>query len=660
MLTAIGCGDAQTGAIFTGIALVTAALYVRCLNNGFVFDDDDMIVTNRFIGSWSYIWDSIVNDTWWFRDPLHLPQGSYYRPLQGIWFTLNYHLFGPIPLGWHAAMIALHLLVVWLVFRVSLLLTSDRMAGLGAAALFALMPIHAEPVAWASAIPLPLAAAFEMAAFEFYLRWNAEPDTAPDRSSLLVISMALFAGALLSHESAVAFPALVAMHALILDRQETSHANDTVGIRANKAIAAAVPYALEVAVYLGIRYAVLGFITRPNIYNHMAAMQSILTMPAAAATYAMVLVVPWLAGPSHLVETVSSIAAPGFYIPVLGFAVFGAAALARLKRDPRRRLHLFCMAWIPIALAPVLNLGGLFPDAIVQDRYLYLPSFGFCVLAADIAITFARQRRTMAYAISVGAAVFAVVCAVSLYTVQDFWHDEIALFGQCVREIPKSGFYRNRLGMALQGRGELSAARKEFETAAQLDPDNGWNYYDLGLVFLGLGDQHSAAQAMAQGIAKFKSPPPGAYTELAIVADAAGDSAQADAALKQAAAIPGGSEIAGLTRAQLLFHHGDKSGAENIARDLLMHDPNNPDLLTFLGSVLSAGQRYEDALKAYERAAAINPNARSLHYQIALALHKLGRNGEARSECSIAIASAPDDRDARELMAELEQNGASR
>ena len=67
------------------IAAITALVYLRCLGNGYVFDDHEMIIANRYIGDWSFLWKALVNDSWWFRDPTHLPQSHYYRPLQDIW-----------------------------------------------------------------------------------------------------------------------------------------------------------------------------------------------------------------------------------------------------------------------------------------------------------------------------------------------------------------------------------------------------------------------------------------------------------------------------------------------------------------------------------------------------------------------------------------------
>ena len=158
--------DARRRALMiAGVLLATALVYLRCLGNGFVFDDHDMVIANRQIGQWSFLWKSLTRDSWWFMDPLHLPASAYYRPLQDIWLGLNYHLFGPHVAGWHATMVGLHLVAVWLVFEIAARITGEDQPALAAALLFGLLPLHAEAVVWATAIPLPLSATLELAAF---------------------------------------------------------------------------------------------------------------------------------------------------------------------------------------------------------------------------------------------------------------------------------------------------------------------------------------------------------------------------------------------------------------------------------------------------------------------------------------------------------------
>ena len=659
-------GDAP--GVRAGLALilaVTALVYTQCLRNSFVFDDHEMIVLNRYLGDWSFIWKSAIHDSWWFLNPRRLPQGSYYRPLQDLWLWINFKLFELHPAGWHAAMIALHLIVVLLAFRVTVRVTGDGIVALIASALFALMPIHAEAIVWPTAIPIPLSAAFELAAFDFFLRGRffEYPDARDQRWRS--VSMGLFGCALLTHESAIVFPLLIAAYDLTFPNRpdfEDSEVGATrpFTIRARGSVAIALPYAVEAAVYLGVRFAVLGFFNRPSSRNHMTMPEIILTIPHAIASYATILVMPWLAGPAHRMDLVTSGADIGFILPALGLAALGGAATVLLRRHPGRRLYLFCTAWMLITLAPVLNLGGLVPETIIQDRYLYLPSFGFCVMAADLASSAARGRARGPSVLWIGTAAVAVLYGNILFSVQQYWRDEIALFTRCIEQSPEGGIWHNRLGLAYSARGDFSAARRELETAANYEPDDGTNYYNLALVDEVLGDRSAAKTAISQWLKLLDNAPPNAYTAVALVADAAGDSAAADAALKQAAAMPDGAEPAALARAQLLLRHGKKPEAERALRAIIERDAGNDEALVTLGGILASDKRYDEALADYRQAEAIAPEEPSLHYKIALAFYNLGRIADARDECEIALRGAPYDRNIHALMAAIEQAGATR
>src|SRR5262245_31572134 len=48
--------------LLAGIVTITALIYARCLGNGYVFDDHEMIIVNRYIGDWSFLWKAFAND----------------------------------------------------------------------------------------------------------------------------------------------------------------------------------------------------------------------------------------------------------------------------------------------------------------------------------------------------------------------------------------------------------------------------------------------------------------------------------------------------------------------------------------------------------------------------------------------------------------------
>ncbi|HUO04014.1 MAG TPA: tetratricopeptide repeat protein [Candidatus Binataceae bacterium] len=632
---------------------VTALVYSRALGNGFVADDYDQIVRNRYLGQWSFLWRSMSADAWWFFDPSRLPQGPLYRPLQNIWFALNFHLFGLNPIGWHAATIALHLLVVGMVYRVASILCGDRWTGLFAGALFALMPTQIEAVIWAGAIGTPLSALFELCAFEFYLRGSTGKSHDPHP---LILSLGAFTLALLSYEAAIAFPALVAAHVFLLGGEGDELHDNGPTARWRRAITAAWPYAVVVAGYLGLRILVLGFISQPQ--NPMTYTAAALTLPGALLSCLMLLLLPWRADLVHPVHIVRSIVSPGFLIPVGGLIAFSSSAALLLRRDPRCRLYAFCAAWILIAFAPLLHMRGLFNPAAMEDHFIYFPAFGVCVIAADLTMRFAAESERNRTAIAVAGAILLTSFAGRLIYLEGFWRDDAAMFSRCTEIVPGSAVYHDRFGMALASRGDYQRARSEFYSASQDDPAIGTYAYNLALADEKLGKRSDAAREMAEGLKRLPQAPPDGYAELAVVADSAGDKAQSESALKHAESMPGGAEIAARTRAQILFLHNDRKGAEEELRRLLRQNPADEQALASLGAVLLAVQRYEDALTVYRQAAAIAPAEPALHFKIAVILHQTGRDREAHDECAAVLAAAPYDPKAQALMAAIEQGDA--
>jgi protein O-mannosyl-transferase len=586
---------------------ITLLVYLRCVGNGFVYDDHEMIVLNRYIGDWAMVWRSLVNDSWWFRNPFKLPQSAYYRPLQDVWLTANYHLFGFAPAGWHLAIVAVHLIAVWLVFQIARELTGSRWTPIIAATLFGVLPIHGQAVVWPTAIPLPMSALFELAAFFFFIRREH------DRRATKILAPLFYAMALLSHESAVVFPLIIVAYGVLLAPASAAEGNASASAapwreRFVRAGLEAIPFFIALAVYLAIRLCVLGFISRLNITNSMTRTQEWLTMPSVLATYAVLLVALWRAGPAHSVNIVSSAASREFYLPMLALiGLVGSAAVA-LWNDRRRNLYLFCAVWIAVSLAPVMNLRAFSPLALVEDRYLYMASAAWCIAIAELAVSFFSSVEPSGRLLAAATAMVTVVCAGILFHDESFWHDEIALFSTCVEMAPRSGLCHDRLGLALKQRGDAKGAEREFAIAYEIAPDDGANLYNLGLVHAEMGRLEEAHGELKRALALMPDALPGTYVEYAKIADAAGKADERDDALRHAEKLPGGFEAAALGRAQLMLMHRDFAGAESFLRAALARDPRNPDEWTLLGMSLVHQGRNDEALEAYRQSLRFRPD----------------------------------------------------
>ena len=675
------------------ILAVTAVVYLRSLGNGFVLDDGAMIVNNPDLGNWSFLWKAFTREEFWYSDAAFLPHFRNYRPLLLVNYWIHYHLFGLNPAPWHASIVAVHLLATWLVFKVARRLAGESTPALLAASFFAVTPIHAAAVVWMAASGMVLSTTLSLAAF-YLIMPRAEGSVRNWAAAI-----AFYAGALLCHESAIAFPALVACYAFLFAESDSG----SLWMRARRAVIWQAPFAVEVILYLVARRLALGFfVSNPYDYaNLLTNAQDVLTVPLVLATYLAMLTMPWQTMPNHAVFPVSSVLSPEFSLPLATIVLLGATFLVIERLDPRRRLHLFCAAWIGVTLAPMLLLHSVYH--LVQDFYLYLPSVGWCLLVADLIVVFARKNvfaRRLGFGI--GAAML-VVYAVTLWRMEPFWHDDIAAARGYVDGDPESTAWRVTLAGSLEQKGSLTQAEEELRTAIRLQPDitgtlhpgsgalhrilgdlllkggdiggaesefrisasaptdegepisaarrdyiqNTLALYSRGVRDQQVGRTDQALSELTEGVAMMSREPSRDFGPLAMryiplleLYDSLGNSRQVKSLLKEVDSMPEGELAVGLALAEIRLQHSDKSGAEQIVRALSDRYPDNDALLMKLGNLQADLKQDGQALDSYRRISHWfgRPN---LYAAMAHSLHALGRDREALEKCELAIASAP-------------------
>ncbi len=455
-------------AILAAIVLATIAIYLPSLRNGWVFDDRLIIVDNKLIHNfWPYVWNSFRYDVWWFLEPGGPPRSAYYRPLENVWFAVNELLFGTHPAAWHLAKIVLHGFAVVLCFRLAQLITHSSAIALLSAAVFGLLPANVESVVWASAIPEPLSTIFEIGALCCFINRK------PGWSRGLVFALILYAGALLSHETAILFWLIVAAYLFLIEARP-----------ARESMRLAAPFLMVAILYLCARLNALGasdFLGMP--YAQAVAvsvgwarpvpppglLDFIFTAPVVLLTYVGVLMVPGIAGPAHDVRWIVSVA-PITFIAAGLLAVLAAIAFAVVWRSSYRNLYLFCAAWSALTLAPSMKLGSIF--ALVQDRVLYAPSFGFSLAVATLAVQLAAISPRARTAVAGATALLLAAYALSAVRLEHYWHDDLTFYAGCVTYDPHNVEYLRALVKNLNEKGDLTMAMNALQNAVSLNPDN--------------------------------------------------------------------------------------------------------------------------------------------------------------------------------------------
>src|SRR5690242_13420027 len=200
----------STWAIPFGIGLVTIVAFLPVLHNGFVsWDDDRNFVENPHFRGLGF------DQLRWMWTTFHM---GHYVPLSWMTLGLDYEIWGLNPTGYHLTSLLLHAasaIVVYFLARAVLELTRPAASDstrhqLDAAAafsslVFALHPLRAESVAWATERRDVLAGLFYFSSILAYLRSRLGVKSRRGYS----IALFLFVCALLSKATSMSLPAVL-------------------------------------------------------------------------------------------------------------------------------------------------------------------------------------------------------------------------------------------------------------------------------------------------------------------------------------------------------------------------------------------------------------------------------------------------------------------
>src|SRR5947207_2272690 len=264
----------RPGVAWIPVALAMVASLVTLFNE-FACDDATQITDNPLIKSLANLPAAFTSSVWQFA-PAEITgvSQSYYRPLFNTWLMISNALFGTKPWGWHLLALLLHAAATAMVFVVIRELFERRRLALIAACLFAVLPVHAEAVAWVSGSVFVLTTVLLLAALAFYLRYRKA-----GKPYQLVLALAFYLLALWSTEAALALPLVVAYLELTSRRQ-----SPTSKARGMSLTMLAAGLLLVTAGYALMRYLANGAVFAAD-ETRLPLGPALLTMPLAIVKY---------------------------------------------------------------------------------------------------------------------------------------------------------------------------------------------------------------------------------------------------------------------------------------------------------------------------------------------------------------------------------------
>ncbi|MGA9144947.1 MAG: tetratricopeptide repeat protein, partial [Candidatus Acidiferrales bacterium] len=436
------------------------AAYGQTLRNGFVTDDNTQILMNPNVKESRSVGEIFSGDVWSFAkaDSATLGVSNYYRPLQILVYAEEYELFGEKPWGWHAVNLVLNAAVVLAAYFLIASLGGAELA-VWASLLFAVHPMHTEAAAWVAALPELQCGLLLMVAMLFYHRARSSGNAIWN----IAISTVAFLAALFSKETALLFPAILLSYEYFYRGEPL--------VKLWRSARWIWPHVAVLICYTIARVLALGAFT--PVYQParepLNATQLLLAIPAILARYVGKLVAP--AGLNYFYA---------FPMPksfgwwtIAGFAVtITLIAAMFLLRKPHPLLA-FSVAWFLLTLAPALSVNRI-GENFFTERYLYIPSLGFCILAAWGWLWLRKKlgetsRQWVAW--GAGAAVL-VFYAAQVERRLPVFHDNFTLLSDTIRKSPDSAEVLAQLATALYDRGDLDGAIGRMAESLELRPNH--------------------------------------------------------------------------------------------------------------------------------------------------------------------------------------------
>src|SRR3989339_1379258 len=346
--------------------------YTNSLQNTFVYDDVFTITDNYFIRNWG-------NFPVFFTDDYFKYSGEVtYRPVVTFSYFIDYFLWHLNPVGYHLTNILLHAVNAILVYFLLYAITKHRILAFLTAILFALHPILPEAVNGISYREDLLATVFFLSSILLFIQSAIRNPQSKIRNYLYPLSLFSYLLALCSKEVAITLPLIIFLLDWLLE--------DKSRIKKNT-IEYYMGFILVSGFYLFLRFVWFhNPIEKQLAYPDNSFLVNFLTMPKIFCSYIKLLFFPIHFNAEYIIAHTQTQFAATFILSIIFLSVIGVITYRFYNHS--KRLFFF-MLWFFVTLAPMMNI---IPIAnIMAERYLYLPSVGFCAILAYILIEIWRQ-----------------------------------------------------------------------------------------------------------------------------------------------------------------------------------------------------------------------------------------------------------------------------
>ena len=584
------------------LAVLTLAIYLPALRNGFVnYDDPDYVTQNGNVLH-GLSWQNVI---WSFGTD---NPAANWHPLTWISHMTDVELYGMDAAGHHLTSVLLMLGNVLLLFFVLHEATGRLWRSAAVAALWAAHPLNVEPVAWIAERKEVVSLLFLFLTLLAYLRYVKEP--AWRRYAGVA---ALFALGLMGKVMIMTLPvAMLLWDYWPLERVESKKAREanTTGKRSAFALIAEKVPLLLLSIAAGL--------TTVWIHKREGALTSTLplTWRLKNAVYSYALYLWRLVWPAKLAvfypHPENRLAL--WQVGVAGLVLI--AVSAAVWRFRQKKYLVVGWLWYLITLLPMIGILQSGRQAM-GDRHAALPMIGLLIAIVWLVADWVEARDLSPMPVGAGVAAVVLVFAVVSHRQLGYWKSSETLFRHALAVTANNGIAENNLGSALMERGEAMEALPHFQAAVRYAPDLGNAHYNLAVTLHRQNQLAPAAEQYRLAIKLAASPAEAAqaHNNLGVLFLQSNSMDAAKAEFDQAIALNPTELNSYLGRGQIELQVGQMDAAiadfEFVAKRVA-----SPVALYLLGRAEEAKGEIEKAKAAYQAALQLAPGMTDAQAQL--------------------------------------------
>jgi len=559
--------------------------YFNSLHGDFIWDDNFLIKNNPRITHWRFI-PEIFSKTIGSKTQ---SQEMFWRPLQILSYSVDYHLWKYNVTGYHAVNVLLHIAVALCLYWLILIIFNSSLVAGFCAILFTVHPIQTATVSYISARADQLTALFILLSYIIYLKSERTKNIFP-----YIFMMISFVLALLAKENALVLPLLLLLYHFVFRKK--------IAVKEFSSLA------VLSAIYLIMRLSVLKT-TALNPATLGSALDRLPGFFIALATYFRLLILPFNLHAAYGRE-LFSFADPAAIIGILVSLGLLAYSFIKRKSNP---LILFSTGWFFLAILPTSNIYPI--SFYMAEHFLYVPGIGFFLIAGSFFAYLYTSAKTRNSAVVIIIAVSMVYAFLTIRQ-NNYWKEPVAFYQRTLQFSPNEPRLYNNLAEEYFKRGDYRSALVHVTKAISIDPRFPGSHCMAAACYYRLGETARAKDLLERFIATDTSYAP-AYYMLGSMYSQEGVIQRAIDCFR--GSINASKEYADAYYSQAILYRNilQPQAALAILRDAILNCPDDPRLPNLQGLVYQDIAKYEEAIASFKRAITLDKGFGSAYNNLA-------------------------------------------